>query len=162
MLALAYYRDQVSDRIKCLARLHMIRRFPQPVCDHLTTTCDCDEQSNAVTARIRTNSLSFKLLRPDRTSSLSQKPHRISNTNPPPHSHIMADMLGQGGLANGFPLEQWFWETPPLTRWWTTSAVVCSILVQCHIVSPFNLFYSVRAVFSKGQVHTVQSTAKRI
>jgi hypothetical protein len=63
----------------------------------------------------------------------------------------MADMLGAGAM-NGFPLEQWFWEMPPLTRWWTTSAVLCSVLVQCHIISPFNLFYSVRAVFSKGQV----------
>jgi len=56
-------------------------------------------------------------------------------------------------MANGFPLEQWFWEMPPLTRWWTTSAVICSVMVQCHIISPFNLFYSVRAVFTKGQVH---------
>src|ERR1700742_4383758 len=64
----------------------------------------------------------------------------------------MAEMLGAGGaIGNGFPLEQWFWEMPPLTRWWTTSAVICSVLVQCHILSPFNLFYSVRAV-AKGQV----------
>ncbi|KAE9980057.1 hypothetical protein EG327_006707 [Venturia inaequalis] len=67
-------------------------------------------------------------------------------------------MGGQGGLANGFPLEQWFWEMPPMTRWWTTSAVICSIMVQCHIVSPFNLFYSVRAVFSKGQYWRLLST----
>ncbi|KAF2430349.1 putative ER-associated proteolytic system protein Der1 [Tothia fuscella] len=62
-----------------------------------------------------------------------------------------------GGLGNGFPLEQWFWEMPPITRWWTTSAVLCGILVQCHVLSPFNLFYSIRAV-QKGQYWRLLST----
>jgi len=61
----------------------------------------------------------------------------------------MAAMFGGDGQI---PLEQWFFETPVLTRYWTTAVVVTGILVQCHIVTPFQLFYSYRAVFSKGQV----------
>ncbi len=62
----------------------------------------------------------------------------------------MADVFaGDGGH---FPLETWFYEMPICTRWWTTAAVATSILVQCHIVTPFQLFYSYRAVFGKSQV----------
>ncbi|KAF2404423.1 DER1-domain-containing protein [Trichodelitschia bisporula] len=53
-------------------------------------------------------------------------------------------------MADQIPLEQWFWEMPLLTRWWTSSAIACAVLVQCRILSPFNLFYSYRAVM-KGQ-----------
>lgn len=59
---------------------------------------------------------------------------------------------GDGGLPGQFPLEQWFFEMPVCTRYWTTAAVVTSILVQCHVISPFNLFYSFRTVFHKNQV----------
>ena len=57
-----------------------------------------------------------------------------------------------GGHAAGFPLETWFWEMPLCTRWWTTATVLTSALVQCQIVTPFQLFYSFRAVFYKNQV----------
>ena len=57
---------------------------------------------------------------------------------------------GMDGLQ--FPLEQWFFEMPVCTRWWTTGVVVASLLVLCKVLSPFNLFYSIRAVFNKGQV----------
>lgn len=50
------------------------------------------------------------------------------------------------------PLEQWFFETPVCTRWWTTATVVTGILVQCQILTPFQLFYSWRAVYHKQQV----------
>jgi Derlin-2/3 len=61
---------------------------------------------------------------------------------------------GDGGIAGqaGFPLEQWFWEMPVCTRLWTTATVITSALVQCQIVTPFQLFYSFRAVFAKSQV----------
>lgn len=68
----------------------------------------------------------------------------------------MDNMLGGGaggGAAVGqFPLEQWFYEMPVCTRWWTTATVAISFLVQCHIITPFQLFYSFRAVFVKSQV----------
>ena len=51
-----------------------------------------------------------------------------------------------------FPLETWFWEMPFCTRWWTTATVLTSALVQCQLVTPFQLFYSYRAVFQKAQV----------
>lgn len=51
-----------------------------------------------------------------------------------------------------FPLEQWFYEMPVCTRWWTVATVATSLLVQCHIITPFQLFYSYRAVFVKNQV----------
>jgi Derlin-2/3 len=61
---------------------------------------------------------------------------------------------GEGGIGGqaGFPLETWFWEMPLCTRWWTTATVLTSVLVQCQIVTPFQLFYSFRAVFFKSQV----------
>ena len=59
-----------------------------------------------------------------------------------------------GGAAGQFPLEQWFYEMPVCTRWWTTATVVTSVLVQCQVITPFQLFYSTRAVFIKNQVCT--------
>lgn len=68
----------------------------------------------------------------------------------------MAGVLAGGdgimGGVGGFPLEQWFYEMPVCTRWWMTAALSASVLVQCHIISPFQLFYSVRTVFIKSQV----------
>ena len=68
-------------------------------------------------------------------------------------------MLGGGGAGGGggggvgqFPLEQWFYEMPVCTRWWTTATIATSVLVQCHVITPFQLFYSFRAVFVKNQV----------
>ncbi|KAF6802110.1 ER-associated proteolytic system protein [Colletotrichum sojae] len=61
----------------------------------------------------------------------------------------MDQMMGDGGR---FPLETWFWEMPICTRWWTTATVLTSALVQCQMVTPFQLFYSFRAVFAKSQV----------
>lgn len=62
----------------------------------------------------------------------------------------MEQMIGDGAGRN--PLEAWFWEMPICTRWWTTATVLTSALVQCQMVSPFQLFYSVRTVFGKGEV----------
>ena len=57
-----------------------------------------------------------------------------------------------GGGIGQFPLEQWFYEMPVCTRYWTAATVATSLLVQCHIITPFQLFYSFRAVFVKNQV----------
>lgn len=57
------------------------------------------------------------------------------------------------------PLETWFWEMPTCTRWWTAATVLTSALVQCHMVTPFQLFYSFRAVFIKSQVGRSLSAA---
>ena len=62
---------------------------------------------------------------------------------------------GGGGAMGQFPLEQWFYEMPVCTRWWTVATVATSLLVQCHIITPFQLFYSFRAVFVKNQVFDV-------
>jgi Derlin-2/3 len=56
------------------------------------------------------------------------------------------------GGEGGFPLETWFWEMPIVTRWWTTATLLTSGLVQCKLVTPFQLFYSYRTVFHKSQV----------
>ena len=73
-------------------------------------------------------------------------------------------MLGgaQGGAIGQFPLEQWFYEMPVCTRWWTAATVATSLLVQCHIITPFQLFYSFRAVFVKNQVDDCPSTQVHI
>jgi hypothetical protein len=68
----------------------------------------------------------------------------------------MDEMMG--GDGGRFPLENWFWEMPICTRWWTTATVLTSGLVQCQLVTPFQLFYSYRAVFEKSQVS--HSTAR--
>lgn len=62
----------------------------------------------------------------------------------------MDQMIPGDGGRN--PLEAWFWEMPICTRWWTVATVVTSFLVQCQMVTPFQLFYSVRTVFTKGEV----------
>lgn len=74
------------------------------------------------------------------------------------------DIAG-GDIANlgigNFPLEQWFFEMPPCTRYWTTATVITSILLQCKVISPLQLFYTFRAVYYKSQVssHTQFSTS---
>ena len=62
---------------------------------------------------------------------------------------------GAAGDGGRFPLEAWFWEMPICTRWWTTATVLTSALVQCQMVTPFQLFYSIRTVFQKGEVSTL-------
>lgn len=62
------------------------------------------------------------------------------------------DQVMDGGRL---PLETWFWEMPICTRWWTVATILTSALVQCHMVTPFQLFYSFRAVFVKSQVRWV-------
>lgn len=42
---------------------------------------------------------------------------------------------------------------PVCTRWWTTATIATSVLVQCRVITPFQLFYSFRAVFVKNQVY---------
>ena len=66
------------------------------------------------------------------------------------------DQVMDGGFL---PLETWFWEMPTCTRWWTVAAVLTSALVQCQMVTPFQLFYSFRAVFVKSQVNHVELMA---
>ncbi|PLB49480.1 putative membrane protein [Aspergillus steynii IBT 23096] len=70
----------------------------------------------------------------------------------------MAAIWGNGGQAGQFPLEQWFYEMPPVTRWWTVATVATSVLVQCHILTPFQLFYSFRAVYVKSQYWRLLTT----
>ncbi|EFX00531.1 ER-associated proteolytic system protein [Grosmannia clavigera kw1407] len=65
------------------------------------------------------------------------------------------DQVMDGGR---FPLEQWFWEMPFCTRWWTTTTFAISVLVQCQIVTPWQLFYSYSSVFAKGQYWRLLST----
>jgi len=66
--------------------------------------------------------------------------------------------VGQMGQMGQFPLEQWFFEMPPCTRYWTTATVVTSILVQCKVLTPFQLFYSFRSVYYKSQYWRLLST----
>lgn len=66
--------------------------------------------------------------------------------------------MGGGDGGGRFPLEQWFWEMPICTRWWTTATVMTSALVQCQLVTPFQLFYSYRAVFEKSQYWRLLTT----
>jgi len=62
------------------------------------------------------------------------------------------------GGEGRFPLEQWFMELPAVTRFWTSAVVITSTLVQTEVISPFNLFYSFRAVFLKNQFWRLVTT----
>lgn len=86
-------------------------------------------------------------------SGLTWSPSGRLDTSRAPAMDI-GNMLGEGGAGaiGQFPLEQWFYEMPVCTRWWTAATVATSLLVQCHIITPFQLFYSFRAVFVKNQV----------
>lgn len=64
----------------------------------------------------------------------------------------MAAVQGGDGFMGNFPLEQWFFEMPVCTRWWMTAALSASVLVQCTIINPWQLYYGFRAVFFRGQV----------
>lgn len=55
------------------------------------------------------------------------------------------------------PLEQWFFDVPIVTRWWTSAVVTTSVLCQCNLVNPFQLFLSFQTVWGKRQVWTVFS-----
>jgi len=85
------------------------------------------------------------------TTDSPRPPSIAPETGSPLLRPIMDQMMGDGGR---FPLEQWFWEMPICTRWWTTATVAVSALVQCQMVTPFQLFYSFRAVFVKNQVRS--------
>ncbi|KXT16940.1 hypothetical protein AC579_7404 [Pseudocercospora musae] len=65
---------------------------------------------------------------------------------------------GGDGALGQLPLEQWFFEMPVCTRWWTTATVITGILVQCQVLTPFQLFYSFRAVFHKQQFWRLATT----
>lgn len=65
----------------------------------------------------------------------------------------MANVLAGGdGMGGQWPLEQWFFEMPVCTRWWMTAALSISVLVECRMITPFQLFYSFRSVFVRSQV----------
>ncbi|KAK6510715.1 hypothetical protein TWF506_009818 [Arthrobotrys conoides] len=49
------------------------------------------------------------------------------------------------------PIEEWFYEIPVCTRIWASAAVATALACQCHLVSPFQLFFSLPAVLSKRQ-----------
>ncbi|GAM86813.1 hypothetical protein ANO11243_048330 [Dothideomycetidae sp. 11243] len=71
----------------------------------------------------------------------------------------MDALLGGGGDALGqVPLDQWFFEVPPLTRYWIATIVATGVGVQCHMLTPFQMFYSYRAVFYKSQYWRLLST----
>lgn len=50
-----------------------------------------------------------------------------------------------------FPLETWFFEVPPITRYYTLTALFLSLLVQCDLVTPFQLFFSWHTAVQKAQ-----------
>jgi len=61
-------------------------------------------------------------------------------------------------MADRHILEQWYYDVPIVTRVWTTATVITSVLVQCQVVTPFQLFYSVTSVWSKQQYWRILTT----
>jgi len=116
----------------------------------------CHSESRKVNASAQRRHLSLRFISGCRCWNLLAPlvfPHSISSLPQPAMANVLQGGDGMmGGGAGGFPLEQWFYEMPVCTRWWMTAALSASVLVQCHIISPFQLFYSVRTVFFKSQV----------
>lgn len=59
---------------------------------------------------------------------------------------------------NRLPLETWFYEVPVVTRLFVSGAIVCSILVQCDLVTPYQLFFSYHTAVEKRQYWRFFST----
>lgn len=74
---------------------------------------------------------------------------------------LPGDAAGGAVALGNFPLEQWFFEMPPCTRYWTTATVITSVLLQCKVISPLQLFYTFRAVYYKSQVSAHDPTSER-
>ena len=69
------------------------------------------------------------------------------------------DVVNDGmAQLNQFPLEQWFYELPLLTRLWTTSTVLTSLLTYTRVLNHFQLFYTFRSVYYKSQYWRLLTT----
>lgn len=107
-------------------------------------SCCCNHNETLLTCR----SINFHI------HSFCLKPHLYHTYNAAimDMDNMLGGAGGGGGAMGQFPLEQWFYEMPACTRYWTTATIITSVLVQCHVITPFQLFYSFRAVFVKNQV----------
>ena len=125
---------------------------PSPVGESCIHSQRCNSSSPALSFpplwKCPSFSLAINIQRPDprHRSELSSSAYSRS---------VMDQMVGDGG---GFPLEEWFWEMPICTRWWTVATIATSALVQFQLITPFQLFYSFRAVFQKSQVSSCPPT----
>ncbi|TFL02365.1 Der1-like protein [Pterulicium gracile] len=54
-------------------------------------------------------------------------------------------------------IEAWIAQIPPITRGWLALAVCTSLAVQCHLVTPLQLYFS-SAAFSNGQLWRAVTT----
>ncbi|RPA83842.1 Der1-like protein [Ascobolus immersus RN42] len=61
-------------------------------------------------------------------------------------------------MADINPLEQWFYDIPVVTRYWTSAAVLTSVLVQCNFVTPFQLFLSLPKVYKRREYWRLLTT----
>ncbi|KAK9468115.1 Derlin [Lipomyces arxii] len=61
-------------------------------------------------------------------------------------------------MENIIPFEAWFFEVPPVTRYWTSAAVLISVLVQCETLTPYQLFFSFRTVADTHQYWRILTT----
>ncbi|GFZ50597.1 hypothetical protein JCM24511_08355 [Saitozyma sp. JCM 24511] len=49
------------------------------------------------------------------------------------------------------PIEQWITDIPPVTRAWVAAAVGTSLLVECQVVAPLQLYFSWKAAVGNMQ-----------
>merc|ERR1711939_923324 len=100
---------------------------------HNTSSFSADGAHDNIVSQSRSGNRRARKYRPfERTNERTNRSTLASGVT------IMAAMLGGG---DGMPLEQWFFEMPVCTRWWTTATVITGVLVQCEILNPFQLFY---------------------
>jgi len=55
-------------------------------------------------------------------------------------------------------IDAWVTDIPPITRTWLVLAVALSILVQCQLVTPLQLYYSYKSAFDNYQPWRVATT----
>ncbi|WVQ73474.1 hypothetical protein IAR50_003046 [Cryptococcus sp. DSM 104548] len=50
------------------------------------------------------------------------------------------------------PIEQWIYDIPPVTRIWVGASLATSMLVECQVVAPLQLYFSWRGAIANMQL----------
>ncbi|WWC88404.1 uncharacterized protein L201_003315 [Kwoniella dendrophila CBS 6074] len=56
------------------------------------------------------------------------------------------------------PVEQWITDIPPVTRVWVAASLATSVLVECQVIAPLQLYFSWKAAIGNGQVWRLITT----
>ncbi|KAI3634726.1 hypothetical protein MIR68_007107 [Amoeboaphelidium protococcarum] len=49
------------------------------------------------------------------------------------------------------PIEQWYFDIPPITRWYSTAVVATTFLCQIDVINPFQLYFNMDAIIKSNE-----------